>query len=288
MIAERSIVWMLLNCHQLKAVISSLDNTREYLILELCICADLLLVLRHTDMCLIYKQRSGIRLERFLLPYIFLFRSPHLCREYLCLCILYHATAPCRNTLSLTTIPMHGHLIQLSMRQCLGRKLQFPVSGILHTLGSKLCIFLPTVEITYNIYGCSIRCPLSKYPLALVVTMQTIVFMTVCEIRQRHLTLISKLFLHPNSMIMTSTDSILVRLKPRIVGHNADMFWNSCLSGCFLCFCHKKYVFLGGNGILRLHLEDSLPELWNVGNARSMTVLREEDNHHARTACDIA
>ena len=117
MIAKRTIVGVLLNSHHLNTVIAILNDTRQDILAELVIRTHLLSVLSHAYMALIDKQRTLLGLEVFLLEIIFFCRIPHLSREYLRILVLYHTTAPCRNTFTFATVPLHFHLVKLTMLQ---------------------------------------------------------------------------------------------------------------------------------------------------------------------------
>ena len=243
---------MLLNSHYLYAVISLLYNTWKDVFFEFGISTHFLCILCHTNVALIDKERCRIRLEGLFLPLIFFFRCPHLCREYLCLIILYHTTNPCRNTLSLTTRPLYEHLVEITMFQSCLWKFYLPILSVLTLLKSILRCFLPFVKIANEVYFCGIWSPLTEYPFTLLVAMQTVIEITSCKIRQLHFSAISEMIYHPQSVIMTTLNSILEWLQPRIIGNDANMFWS--------IFFHDTlfYILVFSFNILHFHLEDSL------------------------------
>ena len=118
---------MFLDSHDLDAVVTVLDDARQYILLELSIGSNLLCILAHTDMALINQERSGLCLESLLLPLVRLW-IPNLRRENLGLLILYYALSPCRDSLAFATFPVHLHLVEVTVLQCLLRKLQLPVA----------------------------------------------------------------------------------------------------------------------------------------------------------------
>ena len=120
MVAERAIIGMLLDGHDLDAVVSVFDDTWEHIVLELCVGAYLLSVLSHTDVALVDEQRIDIGLEFFLLPYVRLLRVPHLCGEDFGVLVLHHASGPCGDTLPLASVPVHMHLIEVAVLDSLG------------------------------------------------------------------------------------------------------------------------------------------------------------------------
>ena len=106
---------MLLDSHNLNAVITVLDDSWKHLVLELCVCAYLLLILSHTNMALIDKQRVFLWLEGSLLPDIVLFWRPYLSRENLCILILNNSANICWNALTFSTFPFHLQLEEVAM-----------------------------------------------------------------------------------------------------------------------------------------------------------------------------
>ena len=125
---------MLLDSHHLYAVISCSLYAREYIILELNVCTHTLALLSHAHMTLIDKQRILFGLEILMFEMIFFLWIPYLCGEYLGLIVLHHPTTPCRNTVTLTTIPLYTHLVVLPMTYHAMRNMEFPISGIVNTL----------------------------------------------------------------------------------------------------------------------------------------------------------
>ena len=216
---------MLLNSHNLYAVVSLLDYTRQDIVFEFLVCAHLLCILRHTNVALVDKQRRRVRLESLLLPFIFFLRSPYLSREYLCLIVLNNTAHPCRYALALTTVPLHEHLVEVAvLKGCLG-KLYLPVLSVLALLQGILWRFLPAVEVADKVNLSSIRSPLAENPFALSVAMKAVIQITRSKIREFHLTTIRKMVYHPQCMVMTTTNSIFVWLKPWVIGNDANVFW---------------------------------------------------------------
>ena len=247
MIAEGTIIRMLLDSHNLNAVVTILDDTWQHILLKLSVSTNLLCILRHTDMAFIDKQRCHIWSEGFLLPFIW-FRIPYLCRENLGLVVLYYALCPCRNTLTFSTFPVNFHLEEIAMFHGFLRKLEFPVAGILYSFGTILFVFLPVVEVTYQIDVCSIRSPLTEHP-STGCFMQSEILVSVGKIAQCLFAVIGQLAEFPESMVVASLDSILIVCQIWVVLHESDMFYHSlrclfcdwlfssCLFGCSLLGC---------------------------------------------------
>ena len=213
MITEAAIIRMLLNSHHLNGIVAVLLDARQHILSKLLIGTHLLGILTHTHVALVNQQRRLIGLEGLFLPYIRFLWVPHLGRENLRLVILYHTTAPSGNTLTLATVPVYLHLVQLSMLQGFFREFQFPVACSFNTLTAIFLCFLPIVEITNQIDIRSIGSPLTEHP-SLRQLMQTKIKMTRGKLRQSLLTVTSQLTYFPQGMIMTATNRAFKRFKP--------------------------------------------------------------------------
>ena len=113
LIAERSIIRVLLKSHDLQGIISQVRNLRQDIQTELLKRSDLLLLSRHSDMAFIDKRmRTLSRLS--MLPFIRL-RIPHLSAECLCMRILHRPGDICRDSLSTTARPFYIQLVQSAM-----------------------------------------------------------------------------------------------------------------------------------------------------------------------------
>ena len=106
LIAERSVVRMLLESHDLKRIISQFGNLREHICSELLKSSHLLLLCSHTDMALIDKRMLALARLR-ILPFIFLERIPHLRAECLCVRVLNSPCHICRDALSTAAFPLY-------------------------------------------------------------------------------------------------------------------------------------------------------------------------------------
>ena len=77
MIAERAIVWVLLDGHHLNAVVAFLDNAGQHVFTELIVGAHFLGVLSHAYMAFVNQQRVALGREFLFLPFVW-HRIPHL------------------------------------------------------------------------------------------------------------------------------------------------------------------------------------------------------------------
>ena len=226
-VAERAVVRMLLDSHNLDAVIAVGDDTRKYVVLELRICAHLLCIFAHSYVALIDEQRTLVRLESLFLPNVRLLGCPYLSRENLCVLVLNDTTNPRRDALALATVPLYVHLEEVAVLHCLLRQLQFPVACSFDTLSTIFLCLLPVVEVADKIDVCSIRCPLTENPSSARSLVKSVIVVTTGKVRQRDLTVLCQLVYLPHGVLVTSTNSIFKRLQPTVVLHKTDMFWCS-------------------------------------------------------------
>ena len=209
---------MLLDGHHLDAVVSILSHSRQHVLHKLPVATHLLCILRHSHMALINEQRSGIGFEAFLLHHIGMFGMPHLCREDLCLLILHHSAAPCRDTLSLTSVPLHLHLIEVSVSDGFLAELQFPVACSFYAFELVFWLLLPVVEISDEENLRCVGCPLSEHPSAGCLV-QTEILVSTGKLSEGVLTVLCQFVLHPLRVVMSATDSVFKGFKPAVVFH---------------------------------------------------------------------
>ena len=106
MIAERAIIGMLLNGHNLYAVVAVVDDARQNVLLELGVGAHLLGILSHANVALVDEEWVGLGFESLLFPLIGC-SGFHTCAENI---LVWSSCTtrlrPCRNTLAFATIPV--------------------------------------------------------------------------------------------------------------------------------------------------------------------------------------
>ena len=239
---------MLLDGHYLDAVVACLVYTGQYIQTEFLVCANLLCVLSHTDVALVDEQRTGIGFELSVLPFVFLFGLPNLGRENLCGFILNHTTHPCGYAFALSTIPMYTHLVEITMLQGFLWQDKFPVARVAHLLESIVAVFLPTIEITYEVNGSSIRSPFADNPV-LAFLVKTKIQITCCKLGKRLLSVIGQFGNLVQRRLMTSVDCLCILCQILVVLDKAQnrrflhLFWchyllgGSLLGTCLLCCC---------------------------------------------------
>ena len=271
MIAETAIIGMLLNGHNLDAIITCLVHTRQHVYAELLVRAYLLCILSHADMALVNEQRTCIRFELVILPFILVLGLPHLGREYLCLLILNNTTHPSRNTLALTAFPMHAHLVQVSVLQSLLWQYQFPITAVAKFLEGIVSVFLPSIEIANKVYGRCIGGPLADNPV-LAILVQTEIQIAGSKLRKGLLSIVGQFCNLVQGRLVSAIDGFCILSQILVVsdktknGRSLFFFRNShllgaCLLGTrFLCRCLlgsscalRGFRCLCGIGLLGCH-----------------------------------
>ena len=245
MIAERSIVGMLLDGHDLDGIIAISDDTRQYLLAKLAIGPHLLLVLRHSDMALIDQERLRLRRQRLRHPTVRRLGRPHLCREDMRLFILHHAVGPGRYALAFSTIPLDVHLIKLSVAQGVDRKRELPVVRTLDTTASVGLMLFPRTEVADEIDIRGMGSPLSEHPTR-IRPMQTEILIAIRKVGERLLAVVRQLVYLPQSVVVTAPYRLLIRLQIGVVAHNADMlhYLGCCLCGSRNLFAVRLFVYI--------------------------------------------
>ena len=112
MVAERTVVGVLGNGHQLHCVVARAANFGQYLAREFAVGTHTRLLLRHTHVCLVDQQRAErLGVEVVALPIELLGRCPKLSREILRLFVLHDASGVCGDTIVPTVVAVNGHFI---------------------------------------------------------------------------------------------------------------------------------------------------------------------------------
>ena len=128
MIAEGAVVRMFLNSHYLDGVITVGRDARKCLLPEFIVCAESFLILCHTDMALIYKERLHIRGEFLYLEFVRLLRIINFGRENLCHVVLHYSCGVSRDSFPLAAIPADKHLVEVSVVEGILGKTQLPIA----------------------------------------------------------------------------------------------------------------------------------------------------------------
>ena len=163
MVAEGAVIGVLLDGHDLDAVIAELVDTRQHIAAELLVGIHFLLFRRHTDMAFVDIERALLfKAFAFVFPLELGF-VPNLRREDLRLLVLYNTTYIGRNTLSVAAVPFYEQLVHLAVGHRFLRQLGFPnaVAYRLKTIG---LILGPVIEIAFDIDRGGIRSPFAHHP----------------------------------------------------------------------------------------------------------------------------
>ena len=237
---------MLLNGHNLDAVITISSYAGQDVIAELGVCTHALFVLGHTDVALIDEQRICGGLELLNLPLVSIFRRPNLSREDVSLLVLNNTCCPSRNAFSLSAFPMHDELVEGTMLEALVLDLDFPAAiaalDALHLITRTL---RPLVEVADNIDFCCIRSPFAQH-IAIFCLVESKIEIAAGKLAEIVCT--SCEFSHlADSLLMTSVDGICEVLQAAVVSDETQhcRFLNNLFNlslcrrlflCCFLCF----------------------------------------------------
>ena len=158
---------MLGNGHKLHGVVARLLYAGQDEGTELIVSTHLCLLLRHTDMCLIYKQiLRRCPLKRGVLPLVALLGIPELCRIVLCLIVLHHARSVGGNAVVPTILAVDMEFVERFVRQ------QMTIHSLRqedapHAIGALVQAqlrALPRVEVAKDKYIVRLGQPLTEPP----------------------------------------------------------------------------------------------------------------------------
>ena len=166
MVAERAVIRMLLNGHNLHHVVPQFCHTRQHVIRKLPVAVDALFFTRHTHMRLIDEGslHSG-RIPACILPQVRLRRVPDDAAVVEGRSILRRIANPGRHAVLVYIVsPHHMYLHALAVLQSICRQAQLPhpVCPSLH----RVCLAVPVVEIADKIKLARARRPFAVHPFA--------------------------------------------------------------------------------------------------------------------------
>ena len=183
LIAEGTVIRVLLKGHDLYRVISQVLDPGQYILPELVEGGDLRLLRTHSDMALV---NQGVRPFQHLvmLPLIGLGRVPDLGAENLGLRVLDKPGTIGRYPFSSASGPFDEQLVKVPMAQEQTVQFQLPVAFAcdleLISRGP-----LPVVELTDKVYPGGIGSPFPDYPGAVRLLVEAIIQMVVYPFRQK-------------------------------------------------------------------------------------------------------
>jgi len=126
MIAERSIVRMFLDCHDLNGIVSVVFDSGKDIFRKFAVSADFFLLGGHADVTFINEQWSGVGFEFAGFESVGILRIPYLRAEDIGHIVLHHTPAPCRNPFSATAVPVNHQFVQISVIHGLQRQSDLP------------------------------------------------------------------------------------------------------------------------------------------------------------------
>ena len=184
MVTEAAVVGVLLDSHDLDAVVAVLGHARQYVLTELVVGAHLLFLLAHANVALIDQQRVGGGTEGTFFPLIRSLGIPNLCAEDFGLLVLHHTVGPGGNTFAFATFPMDFQLEEVTMLHGRGWQLDFPYTATLFLLHAELLLLFPAVEVADEVDFRSVRSPFTEHPSPLFRAVQTEVEVAGSDVAQ--------------------------------------------------------------------------------------------------------
>lgn len=165
----------------------------------------------------------------------------NLCAENVCIWVLYDASCPSWDALSLSSFPMHDELVEGAVLEALVLDFDFPTAiaalDALHCITGTLG---PLVEVAYNINFRGIRSPFAKH-IAIFRLVQTKVEIAASKLAE--VICASSDFSHlADSLIVTPIDGISIFCQSAVVLDEPEdrrllnnLFAFSFRCGFFLC-----------------------------------------------------
>ena len=177
LIAERTVVRMLLQGHYLQRVIAQFLHVRKDIGTELLERRHLLVLGTHPDMTFIYKRMRS-RSRALMLPFVRLFRLPDLRAEHLGHRVLHHTVHVGRQPLTSAARPLDEEFVQFPVMEEHARNLYLPVSSARRgqCVGRRA---FPVVEFTDEINPVGIRSPFPEHPASVSIPVKAVIKMIV-------------------------------------------------------------------------------------------------------------
>ena len=129
-VAERAIVWVLLDSHNLDCIVSVFSYARKDKVAEFRVSTHAFTLQCHTYMTFINKERFCFRNKIFIFPAEFLFRVPHLCGEEVSVFVLHHTSGVSRDAFTLTAVPFDKHFVKIAVVESFCREFEFPHTAV--------------------------------------------------------------------------------------------------------------------------------------------------------------
>ena len=208
LIAERTVIRMLLDAHQLDGVIPQLGNAGQDIRPELIERRHPAVLHAHAHMRLVNQRMLDGRGFR-IFPLVPFFRFPHLRRKQLGHVVLHHPPHISRNPFTGSSLPFYPQLIEHPVPQRLRRQPQFPHAAR-QRLQAECLTPLPSVRFPNQVNCRSVGRPFAEHP-ALLRPMQTKIQMIVENVRQTPFP-VGKLQFSYRAFLLPATDRRQKRL----------------------------------------------------------------------------
>ena len=167
LIAERGVVRVLHDCHQLYGVVAEVADARQVKFGKLTVGADALALLRHADVRLVDEQRRDLALAIAAVgPVERARRRPDLPDELIRLLVLHRAVDVAGDAVECLTAFADLQLDALPMLQDVRtRQLDFPDASF--AARERMRGAVPAVEVAHEVYGVRAGRPLAEHPAGL-------------------------------------------------------------------------------------------------------------------------
>ena len=107
---------------------------------------------------------------------------------------------------------------------------EFPISRALYALGPVFLVFLPVVEVTYEVDVCSVGSPFSEDPSPRSLV-QSEIIVSGCEVPESYLPVACELVDFPQGMVVPSLDGIFEWFEISIVRNQSYVFGGALPGG---------------------------------------------------------
>ncbi len=212
LIAEGTIIRMLLQGHDLQGVVAQLFHARQHILAEFLEGAHLFLFRRHAYVAFI-NERMGAFPRMAVLPDIFFSRIPYLGAEHLGDIVLHHTGGIGRQPFSPAAGPFDVQLVQLPVFEEQGRNPELPVAAADGLQGIAVRAF-PVVEVANQVDFIGVGRILAEYPAAVIALVQAVEHVVVHGVLE--LAVASNVPERLPNMFMPGVDGVLVRHEPGI------------------------------------------------------------------------
>ena len=184
MVAERAVIRVFLNGHNLYGVIAVGCDARQHEFAELVVGAHAFALLRHAYVAFVYEQGLGVGHEIVVLPFVGAVGMPYLRREYGCLFVLDYACGVGRDALARASGPAYYHFVKLAVADVVGCETEFPHSVVVNACGSVFQLLLPPGKVACEHKRGGVRRPFAEHPATVGAAVEAEIVMGVGEICQ--------------------------------------------------------------------------------------------------------